>query len=255
MTRGIDVDDVSKCFGSTWALRHVSFTVPAGHVVALVGHNGAGKSTLVRVLATAVLPDEGRARVAGIDVTADPVGARRRIGLVLGEDRSYFWRLSGRQNLAFFAALRGLGKADAEHDIAAALEAVRLAPVADRRVDRYSTGMRSRLGIARALLGHPAALLLDEPTRSLDPASSAEVQAVIGGLAEHCQVAVLVVTHDLDEASTLADQVVVLARGSVTAIVGRGTSPSVLELAMADVPAQSPGAASVSVGEPVGAEH
>lgn len=254
MVRGIEVDHVSKCFGSTWALRHVSFTVPAGHVAALIGHNGAGKSTLVRILATAVLPDQGTARVDGIDVVADPVGARRRIGLVLGEDRSYFWRLSGRQNLAFFAALRGLDKADAAEDIETALDAVGLARVADRRVDRYSTGMRSRLGIARALLGDPAALLLDEPTRSLDPASSAEVQAVVQALARHRQVAVLVVTHDLEEASKLAEQVVVLAQGSVTRILGPGALPAALELDMAQERPLTADAQSRAVSEPVGAE-
>ncbi len=254
MTPGIEVDGVSKRFGSTWALRDVSFTVPAGRVVALIGHNGAGKSTLMRIVATAVLPDSGSARVAGVDVVADPAAARRRIGLVLGEDRSYFWRLSGRQNLAFFAALRGLGRAAAEHGIDAVLDAVELDHGADRRVDRYSTGMRSRLGIARALLGEPGALLLDEPTRSLDPASSAEVRKVLGQLAHRRQVAVLVATHDLSEVSKLADEVVVLAGGKVVATLGSGEAPSALQLAM-DAGSPRAGDPGRPTGEPVGAQR
>lgn len=216
-TGGIEVEGVSKRFGAHWALRGVTVSVPPGEVAVVLGRNGAGKTTLMRVLATAVVPDDGRAMVGGIDVVADPVRARRRIGLVLGDDRSHFWRLTGRQNLQFFAALVGLHGAVGRSAVSHALDEVGLTAVADRRVDRYSTGMRSRLAIARALLGRPAVLLADEPTRSLDPASAVEVRDLVRRLARELGTAVLLATHDVHEAAELADSVVVLADGSVAA--------------------------------------
>ncbi|HLX88249.1 MAG TPA: ABC transporter ATP-binding protein, partial [Acidimicrobiales bacterium] len=153
---GIEVVGVDKRFGPVGALLQVDLAVAPGTITALMGRNGAGKSTLLRVLATSVLPDAGRAFVGGCDVARDPLRARRRLGLVLGDDRSYFWRLSGRQNLEFFARLHGVRRRSLADRVAEALDAVELSDVAARRVDRYSTGMRARLGLARALLGEPS---------------------------------------------------------------------------------------------------
>jgi ABC-2 type transport system ATP-binding protein len=208
---------VVKRFGPVLALAGVDVEVSRGEIVALLGRNGAGKSTLIRILATSVEPDDGQVLVAGIDVIRHPQSARRRIGLVLGEDRSFFWRLSGQQNLEFFAAMRGLSRREARATAVRALGAVGLFDVSDRRVDRYSTGMRSRLGIARALLGSPNVLLLDEPTRSLDPASAIEVRALLRSLADELQVSVLFATHDLHEAAATASRVIILEAGRVIA--------------------------------------
>jgi ABC-type multidrug transport system ATPase subunit len=213
--RGVQVVGVTKHFGPNLALGSVDLDVCEASVTALLGRNGAGKTTLIRILATSILPDAGDVFVDGHDVVADPRAARRRIGLVLGEDRSYFWRMSGQQNLEFFAALHGLRRAEARESARRALDWVGLTEVSDRRTDRYSTGMRSRVGIARALLGSPSVLLLDEPTRSLDPSSAYEVRSLVRSLVQQRGVAVLLATHDLHEAAALADEVVVLDRGRV----------------------------------------
>jgi ABC-2 type transport system ATP-binding protein len=211
----ISVTGLVKRFGTNTALGGIDLSVPFGEVTALIGRNGAGKSTLIRIVATLILPDEGQVVVDGYNVADSPTMARRRLGLALGDDRSFFWRLSGQQNLQFFAALHGLRKKEARDACAEVFEAVGLTSVAGRRVDRYSTGMRSRLGIARALLGHPSVILLDEPTRSLDPESAHEVQAVMADLAHTRRAAVLVATHDMAEAAALASQVLVMSEGMV----------------------------------------
>jgi ABC-2 type transport system ATP-binding protein len=222
-----------KRFGTNTALQGVDFSAPFGEVTALIGSNGAGKSTLIRIMATLVLPDEGQATVDGFDVSTEPDKARRRLGLALGEDRSFFWRLSGRRNLEFFAALHGMKNKEARVACDEVFAAVDLSDVAERRVDRYSTGMRSRLGIARALLGHPTVLLLDEPTRSLDPGSAREVQDLMEGLAAS-GTAVVVATHDLHEAASLASSVYVMSRGQVQACVRPGGDVAALERAFAE---------------------
>src|ERR1700694_42831 len=139
--------------GGNVALGGVDMEVWPGEVVALLGPNGAGKSTLIRILATTLLPTAGSARIAGSDVSRSPQIARRSIGLVLSEERSFFWRLSGAANLEFFGALHGLSRAQARQRAAETLAVVGLTEMASKRVDRYSTGMRSRLAIARALFG------------------------------------------------------------------------------------------------------
>lgn len=214
---GIEVAELSKRFGPVPALDRVQLSVPLGAVTALVGRNGAGKSTLIRVLATAVRPDTGRASVCGHDVAAAAGAVRRHIGLTLGDDRSFFWRLNGWQNLEFFGRLYGLRRRELGQRVAHVLESVDLLDVADRRVDRYSTGMRSRLGLARALLGDPTVLLLDEPTRSLDPAAAASVRVLFRRLLAGGGRCALLATHDLSEAVELADQIVVLRVGRVAA--------------------------------------
>lgn len=226
---GARVVGLSKRFGQVQALDGVDLEIPSGAVTAVLGKNGAGKTTLIRILATSVVADSGQAWIDGVDLAKDPVTARCRVGVVLGEDRSFFWRLSGRQNLEFFAALRGLRRRDARRAADEALAAVELSAVADRRVDRYSSGMRSRLGISRALLGAPSVLLLDEPTRSLDPAVSHEIREVLRSLAVERGVAVFLATHDLHEAAALAAQVVVLEQGKVATRLDGSADAGALE--------------------------
>jgi ABC-2 type transport system ATP-binding protein len=229
---GVVVDAVGKRFGSRWVLRHLSLRVEPGTVVAMLGRNGVGKSTLLRVLGTAVLPDEGTVSVGGVDVVDDPGAARRTTGLVLGDDRTHFWRLSGRENLRFFAALAGLAGRAGREAVGQALERVGLEDVADVRVDRYSTGMRARLALARSLLGRPSVVLADEPTRSLDQVAADRARRVLRELADEDGVAVLLVTHDAAEAAAVADRTVVLAGGRVAACLGRGASPEELSAAL-----------------------
>ncbi|MBW3643992.1 MAG: ABC transporter ATP-binding protein [Actinobacteria bacterium] len=215
---GLRLAGLEKRFGKLAALRGVDLEVPWGAIVAVLGPNGAGKSTLLRILATTVLPDSGHAEVAGHDVVSDSAAARRALGLVLGDERSWYWRLTGRDNLEFYAALHGLRRPAARRRADELLAAVDLAHAADRRFDRYSSGMRARLALARALLHEPPVLCLDEPTATLDPVAAASFRALVRRQADTGR-AVLFTTHDLHEAAAVASNVVVLAAGKVAAKV------------------------------------
>ncbi|MBA2280261.1 MAG: ABC transporter ATP-binding protein [Acidimicrobiia bacterium] len=207
------------------ALRGVDLEVPAGTVHGVIGPNGSGKSTLLRVLATLVLADTGRATVAGHDVVDDPMAVRRSIGLSTGEERGVYWRLTARQNLEFAAALHRLP--DAAERVPTALAEAGLADVADRPVSGFSQGMARRLGLARAMLHRPPVLLLDEPTRSLDPVAREDFHAAALGVRDRLGVTVLITTHDLAEAASICDEVSILHAGRV---VGRTATDDADEL-------------------------
>jgi ABC-2 type transport system ATP-binding protein len=227
---GIRVRGVVKRFGRVLALDGLDLDVARGEIVAILGPNGAGKSTLLRILGTTVLPDEGTAMVAGADVVADPVAARRRLGLMVGDEHALYWRLSGRENLRFFAALYGIGKADAAARAEELLASLGLEAAADRRVLGYSSGMRTRLLLGRALLTDPPLLLLDEPTRNLDPVAAVEFREIALRLAQRRGAGILFATHDLHEATSIATHVVVLSAGrSVLAERVEDMDPSRLE--------------------------
>jgi len=193
------------------ALRGATLTVDHGTIHGVLGPNGSGKSTLLRVLATLVIADGGQARVNGLDVHRDERKVRRLIGFTTGEERSLYWRLTARQNLEFAATLYRLRRPAAA--IAHALELVGLETEADRPVSGFSQGMSRRLGLARAILHEPPVLLLDEPTRSLDPTARAEFQGVLSNLRREKGVTTLLTTHDLGEAAVLCDAVSVLLHG------------------------------------------
>jgi ABC-2 type transport system ATP-binding protein len=235
MEAGIVAQGVAKSFGSIQALASIDLTVEPGEVVALLGGNGAGKSTLVRILATTLIHDAGRVKVGGWDTTKSPARARAATGVLLGEDRSFYWRLTGRQNLEFFAGLHGMRIGEARARSQDTLEGVGLADRADQRVDQYSTGMRARLGLARALLGHPSVLLLDEPTRSLDPLAAITVRKLILDLAAERSLAVLFVTHDLHEAAAVSTEVAIVAQGRIAKLVQDRTDAVGLERTLVTV--------------------
>lgn len=213
---GLRVVGVEKRFGAVEALRGIDLEVPWGGIVAVLGPNGAGKSTLLRILGTTVLPDRGVVEVAGHDALAQAEVARRSVGLVLGDERSWYWRISGRNNLEFFAALHGLRRSVAKTRAVELLELVGLAEAGDQRFDRYSSGMRARLSLARALLCEPPVLLFDEPTRTLDPMAAADFRSEVRSQAQAGR-AVLFATHDLHEAAAVASRVVVMVKGRVVA--------------------------------------
>jgi ABC-2 type transport system ATP-binding protein len=212
---GIRVRGLVRRFGSVVALDGLDLDVERGEIVSLLGPNGAGKSTLLRILGTVVLPDQGTASVCGADVVANPAAARRQVGLMIGDEHSLYWRLSGKENLAFFAALHGFRRQQALRDAAELLDLVGLAEAADRPVRGYSSGMRARLSLARALLAAPPLLLLDEPTRSLDPLAAIEFREMAVRLTRGRQAGILLATHDLHEAAAVSDRIVVLAAGRV----------------------------------------
>ena len=229
---GIEVEGLCKRFGDIEALAGVSLNVAPGEIVALLGPNGAGKSTLLRILATLITPDAGSVMIAGHDTRADPLAARAAFGLVLGEERSLFWRLSGRQNLEFFASLQGLDRRRTAERAGELLDRFGLAAVADRRCGEYSTGMRARLGLARALIAEPPVLLLDEPARSLDPVAAADLRTVLRRLSSEGGTAVLYATHDLHDAAEVAARTIGLGAGRVAFEHGAGTSAGDLERAL-----------------------
>lgn len=212
---GIRALDVTKRFRSIEALRGVSFDVAPGEVVALLGPNGAGKSTLLRILGTTILADSGTVTVAGHDVLKDAAAARRSLGVMIGDERSHYWRLSGRRNLHFFAALAGMSRREAPLRAQELLEEVGLAAAADRPVGEYSSGMRARLALARALLADPPLLLFDEPTRTLDPLAASSFRESIREVTRDGNAGVLFATHNLHEAVAISTRILVLSAGRI----------------------------------------
>lgn len=198
------------------ALDHVSLTVPAGTVFGILGHNGAGKTTFFEILTTLLLPHEGHAAVFDLDVVRQAHLVRRLVAYVPAGGTGFFPRLTGRQNLEYFAALCQVPSGAWRVRTEAAATQLDIANALDRRVDQYSDGMRQRLGLARALLTSAPLWILDEPTRGLDPRSRAQTQQLIRSRVRDHGATVLLSTHDLDEASRVCDHVIVLHRGRVT---------------------------------------
>jgi len=199
-------------------VRDVSLTVREGEFFGLLGPNGAGKSTLFKMLATLILPDEGTATVAGFSVTDQSEEVRRVLTPVIPDERSLYWRLSAFENVRLFASLHGLRGDDAHTRARSVLESVGLAETGEKMVGQFSSGMKQRLLIARALLAQPRVLLLDEPTRSLDPLSARDFRRFLRDeLATKQGVTILLATHNAEEALELCDRLAVLDRGHLLA--------------------------------------
>ena len=212
----IRVEGVIKRFGATVALDGARLEVPAGMVFGLLGPNGAGKTTLVRILATLLAPDAGRAEVFGHDVTREPAAVRELIGLT-GQFAAVDELLTGRENLEMFGRLFKLSRQqDAGRRAGELLERFGLAQAADRPARTYSGGMRRRLDIASSLLTRPQMLFLDEPTTGLDPRSRNEIWAIVRELRRE-GTTILLTTQYLEEADQLADRIAVIDRGTVIA--------------------------------------
>lgn len=220
------------------AVHDVSFDVAPGECFGVLGPNGAGKTTLFRMIAAAMPPDEGSLRVAGTEIRAGEAPRRLRgaVSSVMANDRTLYWRLSARENLFLFAALHGLRGVAARERVDELLHVVGLHDTGTRMSGEFSTGMRQRLLIARALLPRPAVLLLDEPTRSLDPVAARDFRAFLRDqVLRDAGCTVLVATHSDEDAFGLCDRVAFLDRGRLLAlgrideVVGR-FAESVVEL-------------------------
>jgi ABC-2 type transport system ATP-binding protein len=200
------------------ALKGITFTITRGETVAILGQNGSGKSTLVRLLSTLLLNDGGTARVFGHDVFKEPRAVSRLVNRVSVE-ASFFKKMSSAENLSYAARFYGMSPRDTRSQIPVILERVGFPP--DRRSDsmeNLSRGMQQKVALARALLTSPVVLLLDEPTTGLDPRSKLEVQAFIREIRENHDSTILLCTHDLAEAETLADRVGILHEGELIAL-------------------------------------
>lgn len=203
----VEISNVTKRFGKVEAVRDVSFQLPEGETVALVGHNGAGKTTLMKLMLGLIRPTSGHISVLGEDPAAGEFEARRRLGY-LPENVSFNAALTGHETLAFYARLkREPGKA-----VAPLLDRVGLTHAANRRVGTYSKGMRQRLGLAQALLGEPRVLLLDEPTTGLDPALRQSFYEIVEELRAR-GATVLLSSHALTELEERAGRVIIMNRG------------------------------------------
>ncbi len=199
------------------AVDRVTLQIRPGELFGLLGPNGAGKTTLIKLLCTLILPSAGSAHIFGHDLS-DGDRVRGLIGLATGDERSFFWRLSGRENLLFFAALYGLSGREARARVDEVMRQLELTEEADRRFDGYSSGQKQRLAIARALLHRPRVLFLDEPTRSLDPTATRHLHdLILNELQRREGMTIFLTTHRLDEAERLCSRVAIMHRGRVRA--------------------------------------
>ncbi|HTR25959.1 MAG TPA: ABC transporter ATP-binding protein [Terriglobales bacterium] len=202
--------------GETVALDNVSFSAAQGEVVALLGPNGSGKTTTLKLISTMLLADAGVVSVGGFDAQHDGNKVRRQVGIAVANERSFFPRLSARENLDFFAALDEVSRPARPKRIEDVLREVGLEEQADTLVMKFSSGMYQRLGLARALIKQPAVLVLDEPTRSLDASATAHFWTAIRALARQ-NTTVFVATHNFVEAAALASRAFLLHQGMLLA--------------------------------------
>lgn len=201
------------------ALREVSFDIRAGEIFGLIGRNGAGKTTLTKVIATLVQPTSGKVTVNGFDSVHDDEKVRAQVGLATAEERSFYWRLTVEQNLMFFARLHGLGDDLARRRIIELVNQFELKELVTRRFGELSTGNKQRMAFARAMLHRPPILLLDEPTRSLDPLAAARMRALIQSLAGgDPPVTILLTSHNLSEVEELCERIAIISRGRIRAL-------------------------------------
>jgi sodium transport system ATP-binding protein len=211
----IRVETLTRRFGAVQAVDGVSFEAADGRITGLLGPNGAGKSTTLRILYTVLGPDAGTATIDGIDVQADPLAARRRIG-VLPHGAGIYPQLTARENIAYFGRLHGIAPAALGARIEELVVELGLGDIADRRAKGFSQGERVKVALARALVHAPRNLLLDEPTNGLDVMATRALRALVLKLRDmgHC---ILFSSHVMQEVAALCDEVVIVDKGRVVA--------------------------------------
>jgi len=209
----IRVHDIHKSFGRVHAVRGVSFSAPDGKITGLLGPNGAGKSTTLRVLYTVLTPDRGSAEIDGIDVAADGLGARRRIG-ALPHGAGLYPHLTARENIAYFATLCGLPHEHIDEKVAGIIELLEIGEFADRKTKGFSHGQRTKVALARALVHDPQNVILDEPSNGLDVMATRSLRELILKLRDDGR-CVLFSSHVMQEVAALCDDIVIIANGKV----------------------------------------
>lgn len=212
------------------AVKGISFDVDHGELFGLLGPNGAGKTTTIKMLTTLLIPTSGSAKVLGFDIVKDVVKIRRRIGIIFGGERGLYYRVSGRENLRYFADLYGVPMSKRDKRISDLLDMVGLGDRADHRVEGYSRGMKQRLHIAKGLINDPQLIFMDEPTIGLDPEAARETRSMIKGLVEKGKT-VLLTTHYMFEADELCQRIGVISSGKIVAL----DSPSELKRFVKDI--------------------
>jgi sodium transport system ATP-binding protein len=212
----IRVEGLTRSFGAVRAVDGVGFEANDGRITGLLGPNGAGKSTTLRILYTVLRPQGGGASIDGVDVVADPLAIRRRIG-VLPHGAGIYPHLSARENIAYFGRLHGIGGADLARRVEELIAELEIGDYADRRAKGFSQGERIKVALARALVHAPKNLLLDEPTNGLDVMATRALRALILRLkaAGHC---ILFSSHVMQEVAALCDDIVIIHKGRVVAV-------------------------------------
>lgn len=252
MTHAISTRNLTRAFGEHVAVDRVTLAVPWGRIYGYLGLNGAGKSTTIKMLATLLAPTGGSARVAGHDVVADPLAVRAAIGLVGDEGAASRPSWTAEEYLLYFARARGLP--DPRADVDAALDLVDLArPWRRRVVGTYSTGMRRRVEIARALLGRPRVLFLDEPTRGLDLPAKHETWALLRRLVAGGDATVFLSSHDASEVQALCQDLAVISHGRLAyqgPAAALGRDPAAFEASLVRLLRGAPPPAAAEVVRP-----
>jgi sodium transport system ATP-binding protein len=209
----IIVNDVHKSFGKVKAVRGVSFDAPDGKITGLLGPNGAGKSTTLRILYTVLKPDQGSATIDGVDVGSDGLKAREKIG-ALPHGAGLYPHLTARENIAYYATLCGIDKADVDDRVAGIVELLEIGDFADRRTKGFSHGQRTKVALARALVHDPQNIILDEPSNGLDVMATRSLRRLILKLKEDGR-CILFSSHVMQEVAALCDDIVIIANGKV----------------------------------------
>jgi len=199
------------------AVNGVDLQIERGEIFGLLGPNGAGKSTTIRMLCTLLEPTRGTAHVNGFDIVKQANDVRRSLGTLLAGERSIYWKLSGRENLEYFAALYHIPVTIARQRVEELIERMELKERANELVEKYSTGMRQRVAIAKALLARPPILLLDEPTLGLDPQAARRLRELIAELKQEGHT-ILLTTHYMEEADQLSDRIGIIDQGKIIAL-------------------------------------
>jgi len=201
------------------ALNGVNLQVEEGELFGILGPNGAGKTTLIKLLSTLILLDEGEAWVNGYNIFHEEESIKRSIGLVTGEERSFYWRLSGRRNLQFFATLHNMSPFQIQKRINSIFEILELQEKADDLFYTYSTGIKQELALARGLINDPQILFIDEPTKSLDPVAARNIRKFIQEkLVKEQGKTVFLATHNLEEAQQICDRLAIIDRGRILSL-------------------------------------
>lgn len=209
----IKVDDIHKSFGKVHAVRGVSFEAPDGKITGLLGPNGAGKSTTMRILYTVLRPDEGVATIDGVDVVADSLGARQRIG-ALPHSAGLYPQLTARENIAYFAKLCRMDRAEIDDRVDEIVKLLEIEDFAERRTKGFSHGQRTKVALARALVHDPRNVILDEPTSGLDVMATRSLRELILKLKDEGR-CVLFSSHIMQEVAALCDDICIIAHGKV----------------------------------------
>src|SRR5918996_3516478 len=199
------------------AVNGVDLQIERGEIFGLLGPNGAGKSTTIRMLCTLLEPTSGTAHVNGFDIVKQANEVRRSLGTLLAGERSIYWKLTGRENLEYFGALYHIPATEAKQRVEELIERMELKERANELVEKYSTGMRQRVAIAKALLARPPILLLDEPTLGLDPQAARRLRELIAELKQEGHT-ILLTTHYMEEADLLSDRIGIIDAGKVIAL-------------------------------------